>query len=419
MRPGKRDAKTGTTDTDDKQPVWKAPEFAKRFGVNPALVGDIDTPEPQADALPPELRPDDEAGALDAIAAVEVPSREPSTLSILNAFIAAKPDGDAHPAKAEQQPAANEAKAALAKVAGTLDAEGPPPSQTIATATKDAPRVASVGAEIQMAIPARERQEPAASKGISNGNSATQIRPPASAVGTLTADAVDRPTSVAEKPQDASSKPAIPALNAGGGGKPAQTAPTTDPLAARVTVLGSNNAVAPAQVVPQTNVTTAGLVSAIESEPTWRAVAQDPDVLQRTPGQAHGVNSLKIQLNPAELGMVTARLTTSGTQLLIAVRVESREAHQKLTADSDTIIKALRAVGFDVEKVTIQQAPATNSSAQQGMGGREHSMSNQQAQSENGARQQGERNAAGRHGEGGRHAPGEAPADRSGSDLYI
>lgn len=414
-RPGKQDTGTSTVDIDDTQPVWNAAEFARRFGMNPALVGDADDSVQHADTLPV----DEESAAPDAIVAAKMPAQEPSALSILNSFVAAKRDGDAQPEKTEQQPDDDDAKAQLAKMSGGLDAEGALPDQTVATDTKDVPRAASVGAEVQMAAPARERQQPSISKGISGGASATEIRPPASAVGPLTSDAVERPGPVAEKPQAASDKPAIPAQSTGGGEKSAQIAPTIDPLAARVTVLAANNALAPAQIAPQTNVTTAGLVSAMESDPTWRAVAQDPEILQRTPGQPHGVNSLKIQLNPAELGIVTARLTATGSQLSIEVRVESKEAHLKLTTDSDSIIKALRAVGFDVEKVTIQQAPATNSSAQQSMGGREQSMSNQQAQSENGARQQGERNAAGRDGEGGRHASGEAPADRSGSDLYI
>jgi len=74
--------------------------------------------------------------------------------------------------------------------------------------------------------------------------------------------------------------------------------------------------------------------------------------------------SLKIQLHPAELGMVTATLRFAGERLSIELRVEGHEAYRRLTSDSDTIVGSLRDLGYDIEKVTVLQPPgATSSSA--------------------------------------------------------
>ena len=70
------------------------------------------------------------------------------------------------------------------------------------------------------------------------------------------------------------------------------------------------------------------------------------------------MRSLKIQLHPAELGMVTAQLRTVGDQLSVELQVDSHEAYHRLTADSDAIVKSLRSLGFDIDRVSIQQPQA-------------------------------------------------------------
>jgi len=65
--------------------------------------------------------------------------------------------------------------------------------------------------------------------------------------------------------------------------------------------------------------------------------------------------SLKIQLHPAELGMVTATLRFAGEQLSIELQVENHEAYRRLASDSETIIGSLRDLGYDVERVTVLQ----------------------------------------------------------------
>lgn len=64
---------------------------------------------------------------------------------------------------------------------------------------------------------------------------------------------------------------------------------------------------------------------------------------------------LKIELHPAELGAVTANLRLAGEQLSIELRPETHEAHRRLSSDSESIVKSLKALGFDIDKVTILQ----------------------------------------------------------------
>jgi len=118
--------------------------------------------------------------------------------------------------------------------------------------------------------------------------------------------------------------------------------------------------------------------------------------------------------------MVTARLVASGQQLEIEIRVESNDARQRLANDSDAIVKALRAVGYDVDRVTIQQAPQSGATtAQQGGQSRESPMQEQ-------GRQQADANAGGRNGQNGagddkaaHHAAGATKQEGSGGGVYI
>ncbi|MBW8907579.1 MAG: flagellar hook-length control protein FliK [Mesorhizobium sp.] len=84
--------------------------------------------------------------------------------------------------------------------------------------------------------------------------------------------------------------------------------------------------------------------------------SRQPAELPR-PGNSVAVPThvLKIELHPAELGAVTASLRLSGEQLSIEMKPETHEAYRRLTTDSDAIIKSMRSLGFDVDKVTILQ----------------------------------------------------------------
>jgi flagellar hook-length control protein FliK len=189
----------------------------------------------------------------------------------------------------------------------------------------------------------------------------------------------------------------------------------------RVSVLGFTTSAPP--VLPAAlsqplalSPTAAGVVAAMEAEPTWRAAAAEA-ATQRSQ-QAGTVSTLRIQLNPAELGPVTARLVATGSQLEIEIRVESNDARQRLSNDADAIVKALRGIGYDIERVTIQQAqPGAAASQQQGGGQRDPFLQGQQGEA--GAN-------AGRGGQGeksdgntARGTSGETAAERAGGGVYI
>jgi len=134
----------------------------------------------------------------------------------------------------------------------------------------------------------------------------------------------------------------------------------------RITVVAQQNIPAPvAQPGPSTAV---GLANLISADPGWKAAAApsfQPLTAQPNLASAH---TLKLQLHPAELGMVTANLRFSGEHLTVELRVENGEAYRRLSADSETIVKSLRSMGLNIDQVTIQQ-PQSSATAQGGADG--------------------------------------------------
>jgi chemotaxis protein MotD len=125
--------------------------------------------------------------------------------------------------------------------------------------------------------------------------------------------------------------------------EPAKSAP-------RVTVLAQQSIPAP---VPQTAVVLVESIAASNLlEPARNTPALDAIHASATHASAQ---SLKIQLHPAELGMVTATLRFAGEQLSIELQVENHEAYRHLSGDSDTIVNSLRELGYDIDRVTVLQ----------------------------------------------------------------
>jgi len=132
---------------------------------------------------------------------------------------------------------------------------------------------------------------------------------------------------------------------------------TAEPLAGRVTVLPTP--AAPVATVPMSPAA-AALVTAFAAE------ASPPQALHEAALAAHAarpaapvtLQTLKIQLQPAELGLVTARLTVDGEKIAVDLQVETTEARHRMAADSDQIVQALRGMGFDIDRVTVQQSHA-------------------------------------------------------------
>ena len=118
----------------------------------------------------------------------------------------------------------------------------------------------------------------------------------------------------------------------------------------RVAVLAQQNIPAPmpsTAVVLVESIAASGLL-----EPAATRLAIDAIHASATHASAQ---SLKIQLHPAELGMVTATLRFAGEQLSIELQVENHEAYRRLSSDSEAIVKSLRDLGYDIERVSVLQ----------------------------------------------------------------
>lgn len=162
-------------------------------------------------------------------------------------------------------------------------------------------------------------------------------------------EAAARPAATAERPPTDRAKgkettPDVPA-------EPARPAP-------RVTVVGQQNIPAPMQ--PTALVLVESIAASDLLEPAVGRLSLDQIYASAAPASAQ---SLKIQLHPAELGMVTATLRFAGEQLSIELQVENHEAYRRLTGDSDTIVNALRDLGYDIDRVSVLQPSVASTPA--------------------------------------------------------
>ncbi|RUX92796.1 flagellar hook-length control protein FliK, partial [Mesorhizobium sp. M7D.F.Ca.US.004.01.2.1] len=124
--------------------------------------------------------------------------------------------------------------------------------------------------------------------------------------------------------------------------------------AARIDVVSEQSFPAP----PQSPISQAALnvINAIAADSgPQKALSASSAAAQLASPVAVPTHVLKIELHPAELGMVTAHLRLSGEQLSIELKPETHDAYRRLSADSEAIVKSLRGLGFEVDKVTILQ----------------------------------------------------------------
>lgn len=101
----------------------------------------------------------------------------------------------------------------------------------------------------------------------------------------------------------------------------------------------------------------AAVVSAISSNESWNAMLRNGEAISATPLSRPGVplNTLTIQLRPAELGSVNAVLRLSGDQLVVELKVETIEAYRQLSESQNAVVKALKGQGYAIEQISIQQ----------------------------------------------------------------
>lgn len=140
--------------------------------------------------------------------------------------------------------------------------------------------------------------------------------------------------------------PAVPGTQSQDGSKPASTSKveTATVLDAR-RYLGFST---------ETNGT--ALAAAIRSDPAWTEAlhaAQRTD-LGTLANTVTEVNTLKLEMNPENLGTMVASLKLKGEELTVELRVNTVEAYHHLTADHDEIVKSLQDQGFSIDKVTVQ-----------------------------------------------------------------
>ena len=108
------------------------------------------------------------------------------------------------------------------------------------------------------------------------------------------------------------------------------------------------------------------ITSQIAANPEWNGVLQSGAAAPTAPGEAHTgkvLNTLKIQMHPIDLGMVTATMRLKGDELHVELKVETGDAFRQLSDDQNEMIKALRAQGFAVDQVNVvYNAPDSSAS---------------------------------------------------------
>ncbi|MGO8657576.1 flagellar hook-length control protein FliK, partial [Rhizobium ruizarguesonis] len=84
------------------------------------------------------------------------------------------------------------------------------------------------------------------------------------------------------------------------------------------------------------------------------------------------------QMNPLDLGLVTATMRLSGDALNVDLKVETGAAYRQMKEDHGKILEALRSQGYAVENVTISMAPVERSDAgNQGQASQQQSLPQQ------------------------------------------
>lgn len=97
------------------------------------------------------------------------------------------------------------------------------------------------------------------------------------------------------------------------------------------------------------------VTSAIAGSSEWAQSIQQASAADASFQQATGkvVNTLKIQMHPIDLGIVTATLRLKDDELHVDLKVETGDAFRQLSDDQNAMVKALRAQGFAVDQVNV------------------------------------------------------------------
>ncbi|MBX3566817.1 MAG: flagellar hook-length control protein FliK [Rhizobiaceae bacterium] len=104
----------------------------------------------------------------------------------------------------------------------------------------------------------------------------------------------------------------------------------------------------------------------IANAPAWQPATVAAMTQARTYRAMAAAATLELRLAPEHLGGVNASLRMSGTQLEIEIRVETREAMERLQAEKHVMETTLRTLGYDIAQVSISQSPIAQQTAARG-----------------------------------------------------
>lgn len=107
------------------------------------------------------------------------------------------------------------------------------------------------------------------------------------------------------------------------------------------------------------------LTAAMSGDSEWVSAMQPESSLANSAAVSSTgkvVNTLKLQMNPGDLGAVTATMRLSGEELSIHLTVHTSAAYRELTSGSSAMLDALRAQGFSVDQVSVSMASTSTDS---------------------------------------------------------
>lgn len=191
------------------------------------------------------------------------------------------------------------------------------------------------------------------------------------------------------------------------GASDSRSGDTARPAPNGVTAVSAQSAQATPPATPS-----AAIIAVVRAEASWAAYFRDTQ-----PGAPAQLKSLKIQLNPVELGAVTAHLRIKDDTVTVELSAETADAQRQLTSDADTIAKSLRALGLDIDRVTVQLTGRSDAQPQSEPNGQSRQPGFAADGGAGGAREQGSGSRREQHQSGGpnTHAAGPPGAVPNGS----
>ncbi|EJZ22588.1 flagellar hook-length control protein FliK, partial [Rhizobium sp. Pop5] len=102
------------------------------------------------------------------------------------------------------------------------------------------------------------------------------------------------------------------------------------------------------------NSNSAAVTAALAGDSEWARAMEPSSALSNAAEWTSAgkvVNTLKIQMNPIDLGLVTATMRLSGDALNVDLKVETGAAYRQLKEDHGKILEALRSQGYAIDSV--------------------------------------------------------------------